>query len=164
MSGIRGVHARCPWRAAAWLAAAWLAVCVAGCGGSGQPPVYSNTYSYLADLAGGNFTNACSLLDGRARLVLERSAGHKVSCARAFAVCLPSRVLVASQDQSQLLYATVELSVHGSKAVADLKGTPVADALKRVSLAKQRGLWKLTSYGDGLTGCARRHHRRHRAH
>lgn len=164
MTGLGRVHPRWAGWAAAWLTATCLAVCLAGCGGSGQPPVYSNTYGYLTDLANGNFTGACSLLDGHARSALERSAGHRVSCTRAFALCLPSRAQVATQDQSQLLYATVVLNVHGSKAVAELKGTPVADALRHLTLAKERGLWKLSSYGDGLKGCSRRHQRRHHAH
>ncbi len=66
------------------------------------------------------------------------------------------------KDQTQLLYATVDISIDGAKASAQVSGTPVADAIKHFTLAEQRGNWTLTSYGQGLTGCRRPPAAKHR--
>ncbi len=132
-----------------------LAACVVGCGESSQPPAYVASDGYLKALAEGNYSSACAQLDPRARARVDRSPGHRVSCARAFTLCLPNRVRVLKKDQTQLLYATVDINIDGSTASAQVSGTPVANAVKHFTLADQRGHWKLTSYGQELTGCRR---------
>jgi hypothetical protein len=129
------------------------AVAGAGCGESQPPPVYAAINGYLNSLAAGNYASACGLLDSPARASLERSARSGGSCARALARCLPTRVQTLKQDQTQLLYANLDVSVHGSRASAAVGGTPVARAVRRVSLTRQGGRWKLTSYGERLTRC-----------
>jgi hypothetical protein len=70
--------------------------------------------------------------------------------------CLPYNAQVAKRDQSQLLYATVNITVKRSRADATVSGTAVARAVKEVSLAKEGRHWVLTSYGSAITGCAKR--------
>ena len=125
---------------------------VAGCGGSGPVPSDS-VQNYLSDLAEGNYGGACAQLDRPARDALLRLKGSRSSCTRVFTRCLPNSAITPTKDQSQLLYATVEVNQTGSKADAVVSGTPVARAVKEVTLAKKNGTWKLTSYGRGLTGC-----------
>jgi hypothetical protein len=126
---------------------------VTGCGESQPPPVYAAVNGYLNALAAGNYSNACGLLDGRARVSLERTARSRTSCARALARCLPNRAQTLKHDQTQLLYANLDVSVHGSRASAGVGGTAVARAVRRVNLARQQGRWKLTTYGEGLKSC-----------
>jgi hypothetical protein len=140
-----------------------MALCLAACGESPGSPIYGAANGYLSALANGNYSNACRWLDGRARRSLVHSTGARVSCQKAFVLCLPNQALVAKKDQSQLFYATVDMTVDGSKASAKVSGTPVADVLKRIALAgPSKGPWKVTSYGDGLKGCRERN--RHRGH
>jgi hypothetical protein len=142
--------------AAALVVTAW----VVGCGGSGPVPS-DPVQSYLSDLAEGNYGGACAQLDRRARDSLLRLYRSRTSCAGVFTRCLPDRAIAPKKDQSQLLYATVQVDRHGSTANAVVSGSPVARAVKEVTLAEQRGTWKLTSYGRGLTGCPGKHgHRR----
>jgi len=139
------------------LAAALAALlCLVGCGESQPPPVYAATNNYLNALAAGNYASACAVLDGRARASLTKLAGSRVSCARAFTLCLPNRAENLKQDQAQLYYATTDIHTHGSTASATTSGTAVANALKRLTLAKEGGHWKVTSYGQGLKRCRRR--------
>jgi hypothetical protein len=133
---------------------------VAGCGGSGPVPS-DPVQNYLSDLAEGNYGGACAQLDRPARDALLRLKGSRSSCKRVFTRCLPDSAVTPKEDQSQLLYATVEVNQSGPKADAVVSGTPVAKAVKELTLAKENGTWKLTSYGRGLTGCpgASRHRR-----
>jgi hypothetical protein len=89
--------------------------------------------------------------------------GPRASCAKLFVQCLPSKATNISRDQAQLLYATIQVATHHHKADVTVAGTAVARALKRVTLAKERGTWKLTSYGDALQRCPRKEHRLHAA-
>jgi hypothetical protein len=132
-------------------AAIALTACVVGCGESMPSPVVTAVQSYLSALSEGNYSTACSLLDSRTRKSLLR--GSRTSCATAFTRCLPDNAQSAKRDQSQLLYATVQVSVDGSKAHATVSGTPVAGAIKRVTLARERRRWKLTSSGAALKAC-----------
>ena len=127
-------------------------VWVAGCGGSGPVPS-DPVQNYLSDLAEGNYGGACAQLDGRARASLLRLQGARSSCAKVFTRCLPDNATAPNKDQSQLLYATIEVNQTGPKAAAVVSGTPVAKAVGEVTLTKESGTWKLTSYGRGLTGC-----------
>lgn len=137
------------------VAALAVAVCLGGCGESQSPPAVLAAQSYLKSLAEGNYPAACALLDGRARTALSRRPGRRVSCARAFTRCLPDDAQVPKRDQSQLLFANVQVSIRGDTASAAVSGTPVARAVRHVTLAKEGRHWKLTSYGQGLTGCRR---------
>jgi hypothetical protein len=152
----RGAIPRRPWRLVALAAAATGAVALAGCGEQHAPPVYNAINGYLNSLAAGNYSSACALLDHRARAALVRSTRLRISCAKAFHRCLPNRAQTATKDQTQLLYANLDVSIQGSTASAAVSGTPVARAVRQVDLAKERGRWKLTSYGRGLTGCRQR--------
>jgi hypothetical protein len=148
-------------------AAVVLAAGGAGCGGGSLPPAYRVTDGYLKALALGNYGDACARLDRQARVSVERRSNQRSSCARVLARCTPHHIRVNRQDPTQLLYATIDLTINGSTAVARVHGTPVADAIRRVGLAKQGGRWRLTSYGQRLIRCRRRagsprHKRTHR--
>jgi hypothetical protein len=130
-----------------------VAVGVGGCGDSMPSPVDTAVQNYLTALSEGNYSGACALLDRRTRKSLVRSTGSRTSCATAFTRCLPNNAQSAKRDQSQLAFATVQVIVDGSKAHANVSGTAVARAIRRVTLARQRGRWKLTSYGKALRAC-----------
>jgi hypothetical protein len=137
---------------------------LAGCGSGSQPPgPYDVVSNYLSRIAEGNYSSACGLLDTGARDALIRKMGPRASCAKLFVQCLPSKATNISRDQAQLLYATIQVATHHHKADVTVAGTAVARALKRVTLAKERGTWKLTSYGDALQRCPRKEHRLHAA-
>jgi hypothetical protein len=103
------------------------------------------------------------LLDTGARDALIRKMGSRISCPKVFVRCLPSNATHIRHDQAQLLYATILVATHHHRADVKLAGTAVARAIKRVSLAKERGTWKLTSYGDALQRCPHKEHRLHAA-
>ena len=133
---------------------------LAGCGsGSGPPGPYSAVSNYLSQIAEGNYSNACGMLDPGVRAALIKRMGSRTTCSKLFVQCLPSKATNISRDQSQLLYATIQVATHHHKANATVAGTAVARAIKRVTLAKERRTWKLTSYGDALRKCPRREHR-----
>lgn len=127
-----------------------LALCMVGCAQPPPPPYQVAAQSYLSALAEGNYDNACALLDGRTLARLTRS---RVTCAGFYHRCLPNDALKLKLDQSQLLYATLQVSRRGSRAEATASGTAVAEAISHVTLADEDGHWKLTSFGSGLTGC-----------
>jgi hypothetical protein len=145
-------------------AALALVVCLAGCGASAPSPVDTAVQHYLNALAEGNYSNACALLDRRTRDSLLKSKGSRTTCSAVYTRCLPDDAQVLNRDQSQLLFANVQVSVEGSKAAAAVSGTAVARAIKKVTLAKEHGHWKLTSYGKGLNGCRRLHRAAHSHH
>lgn len=132
-----------------------LAASLVGCGGSGTPGQYVAVSNYLSQIAEGSYKGACGLLDSGTRESLIRAMGGRVSCASLFVRCLPSNALKINQDQSQLLYASIAVSTHRKKATATVSGTAVASAISHVTLAKERGTWKLTSYGVALERCPR---------
>lgn len=137
-----------------------VAALLAGCGEAKTPPDLVAVNSYLNALAEGNYSNACNLLVPGTEAALIKSTGKRVSCPEAFHRCLPDSALIPKQDQSQLLFATVDLSVVGKKGSATVAGNPVARVVHRVTLVKQGQIWKLTSYGVGLQGCKLRERRR----
>jgi hypothetical protein len=140
-----------------------VALAVVGCGESQTPPVYAAVDGYLTSLAQGNFSGACAHLNGAGRHSLARATGSRKSCVKIFDRCLPDRVRTDSKDQTQLNYATVDITTHGATGSATVAGTAVARVVKRVTLAKEGRIWKLTSYGEGLKGCRRRASRRSHA-
>jgi hypothetical protein len=129
-----------------------LALCVAACGESATPPV-DVVQNYLNDLGAGNYAAACGLLDKRARDAPLKSAKPRVTCAKVFVRCLPDNVIRLAHDQTQLLYASIQLNVTGTTASASVGGTVVARAIRNVTLAEQQGIWKLTSYGQAVSRC-----------
>jgi hypothetical protein len=132
---------------------------VAGCGESQTPPVYAAVDGYLTSLAQGNYATACTYLNGKGRRSLAKATGSHKSCAKVFDHCLPDQVRTASKDQTQLNYATVDITTNGAKGSATVAGTAVARIVKRVVLAKEGARWKLATYGAGLKGCRRKRSR-----
>lgn len=133
---------------------------LAGCESNSSPPgPYNVVSNYLSQIAEGNYSNACGLLDTGVRDALIKRMGSRTTCSKLFVHCLPSRATNISLDQSQLLYATIQVETHHHKADATVAGTAVARAIKRVTLAKERHTWKLTSYGDALRRCPHKDHR-----
>jgi hypothetical protein len=141
-----------------------LALLLAGCG------AYTASASqvvegYESALAEGSYSSAChNFLTAHAKTLLIRKARAK-NCAAAIAHCLPNDALNPKKDQSQLFYANVATSGHGSGTTVSINGNPVANAIRHVSLAPKPGGWILTSYGEGFTGCQPHpHNRRGRRH
>ena len=109
--------------------------------------------NYLNDIGAGNYDGACGLLDKRARDAPLKSAKPRITCAKVFVRCLPDNVIRLARDQTQLLYASIQLNVTGKTASATVGGTVVARAIRNVTLADQQGIWKLTSYGQAVNRC-----------
>jgi hypothetical protein len=129
-----------------------LALCIAACGESPTPP-FQVVQNYLNDIGAGNYDGACGLLDKRARDAPLKSAKPRITCAKVFVRCLPDNVIRLARDQTQLLYASIQLNVTGKTASATVGGTVVARAIRNVTLADQQGIWKLTSYGQAVNRC-----------
>jgi hypothetical protein len=121
---------------------------LAGCG-STAPTAYSVVNSYLTAIGEGNYSAACGLLDHAAR------ASLRPSCTALFKRCLVNKALALARDQTQQLYAGINLSTHGSTAVAAVRGTAVARTVRRVTLAERSGNWRLTSAGAAFRHCRR---------
>jgi hypothetical protein len=128
-------------------------VCAVGCGESSTTPPVDVVQNYLNDLGAGNFTGACALLDKRAREAPLKSVRPRITCSTVFARCLPNNVTRLKRDQTQLLYASIQMNVTADRASADVSGTAVARAIRRVTLADERGNWKLTTYGHAVHQC-----------
>jgi hypothetical protein len=109
--------------------------------------------NYLNDVGAGNYAGACALLDKRTREAPLKSARPRIGCAKVFVRCLPDDVIRLARDQTQLLYASIQLNVNGDKASADVSGTAVARAIRKVTLSNEAGTWKLTDYGKAVHGC-----------
>lgn len=135
-------------RRAACVAVLTLALVAAACG-STAPTAYSVVDSYLKALGEGNYANACGLLDQSARRSLHGP------CQTVFARCLPNEAGAFASDQTQQLFANINLTTTGKTAVALVSGTAVARTVKRVTLADQGGNWRLTSPGEKLQRCRR---------
>ena len=131
---------------------------LAACGEAPTPPNEA-VQNYLNALGAGNYTNACSFLDTRARESLIRAAPARSTCAGIFSRCLPHKTIVLGKDQTQLLYANIEVSRAGADATAQVSGTLVASELKRVTLINERAGWELTGFGQAIERCrlVRRH-------
>ena len=134
---------------------------IAACGESPTPP-NEVVQNYLNALGAGNYVNACGFLDAQARDALVRSAPIRTSCAGIFRKCLPHQTIVLNQDQTQLLYANIDVSTSGSNAAANVSGTLVATELKHVTLRDERGVWMLTGFGEAIERCRLARHRHSR--
>lgn len=137
------------------------AVLLAGCGEAPNPPI-AIVQNYLNALGGGGYANACGMVDKQEFAALMRSKHVRTSCAAFIGHCLPNRSLKPKSDQTQLLYANIDvrLSEHGTVADADTSATPVATELRHVTLKHEHGIWKFTGFGRAIEACrpaARRH-------
>ena len=130
-----------------------LALCGVGCGESSTTPPVDVVQNYLNDLGAGNYSGACALLDKRTREAPLRSVRPRISCSTVFARCLPDNVTRLTHDQTQLLYASIQVNVAGDTGSANVSGTTVARAIRNVTLANEQGNWKLTSYGQAVHQC-----------
>jgi hypothetical protein len=124
-----------------------LAAFLASCGQS-QPSPGEIAQNYVNAVAEGNYAGACALLDGRAREALHTSTRSRAGCAALLARCLPTNASVLQKDQAQLFYANVEVTTDGPRAAVRTSGTAVARRIREVTLAKERGHWQLTTYGE----------------
>lgn len=141
------------------LALAVGAACVVGAAGCGNANVVTPAdvaQNYVYQVAEGNYPAACALLDPRTRETLVSAAGSALSCPRLLARCLPAGSTALRHDPVQLLYANVELQVHGPRAEVGLSGTTVASAAKAVTLVRRHAVWRLTSPGRSITRCVGR--------
>jgi hypothetical protein len=143
-----------------------IAVLLAGCGETPNPPIVI-VQKYLDALGGGGYATACGMVDTRELAALMRSKHVRMSCATFFSRCLPNRSLTPKSDQTQLLYANIDvrLSDHGAVADADTSATPVATELTHVTLKHEHGVWKFVGFGRAIEGCrpGTQWHKRHRA-
>ncbi len=144
------------------------AVLIAGCGDTPNPPI-AIVQNYLNALGGGEFTNACAMVDGQAFASLTRAKHVHMDCAQLFKRCLPNQSLVSKKDQTQLLYANIDVSLsdNGKVANADTSATPVATELRHVTLKHEHGTWKFTGFGRAIQACraaAHKHTHKHPHH
>ena len=130
------------------------AVLLSACGEAPNPPV-AIVQNYLNALGGGEYNTACGMVDGQALDALMRTKHVHVSCATLLRRCLPNRSLVLKSDQTQLLYANINvtLSDKGTVADADTSATTVATELKHVTLRHEHGVWKVTGFGQAIEAC-----------
>jgi hypothetical protein len=154
-------------QAAVGACAVTVALLLSGCGESPNPPI-AFVQNYLNALGGGNYNSACAMVDPQAFASLARAKHVHISCAKLFDRCLPNRSLVNKKDQTQLLYANIDvtLSDKGKVANADTSATTVATELKHVTLQHEKGAWKFTGLGRAIEAChlsAHKHKPRHPA-
>jgi Prokaryotic lipoprotein-attachment site len=122
------------------------AALLAGCGQTGPGPIDA-VDNYVGSVAEGDFTDACAALDSHAQTELARFMRSRGGCATLLARCFPDVSTLLSQDQTQLLYGTVQISLHGRRGTALTGGTQVAKAVHEVNLIESMGQWELDSYG-----------------
>ena len=108
------------------------------------------------------------MVDGQALAALTRAKHVHISCQTLFKRCLPNRSIVLKSDQTQLLYANINVSLsdNGKVANADTSATQVATELKHVTLKHENGTWKFTALGQAIEACRptaheHKHHLRH---
>jgi hypothetical protein len=144
---------------------------VAACGHANVVTPSDITQNYVDAIAEGNYPGACKLLLARTQAALVAAAGTREGCAPLLDRCLPNKITVSAADQSQLLYVTIDIQTSGPTAQGTLSGLPVARAIRRVTLVRKRGTWRLTTPGQAVTRCVHelqakhaRRVRRRRAH
>ena len=116
-----------------------MAVLLAGCGTAPNPPS-AIVQNYLNVLGGGEYATACGMADSHALEALLRSKHARLSCAKLFRRCLPNRSIVLKSDQTQLLYANINVSLsdNGKIANADTSATPRAVSVCTNDVATSR--------------------------
>ncbi|HEX3977428.1 MAG TPA: hypothetical protein VHW96_14265 [Solirubrobacteraceae bacterium] len=131
-----------------------VAAVVSGCGEAPNPPI-AIVQNYLNALGGGEFATACAMLDGQALQALTREKHVRMSCAQLFSRCLPHQSIALKSDQTQLLYANINVSLsdNGTVANADTSATRVATELKHVTLKHEHGVWRFTGFGQAIEAC-----------
>jgi hypothetical protein len=149
------------WAIVSVAAALAPAVGLAGCGDS-STPAFDVVQSYVSAVAEGNGVSACGMFDARTKRMLLRRLPPGTTCPSVFRRCLPDYATIINKDQTQLLYARIVVTYHGSRAEAALGGTAVGRALRSVTLRDKRGVWHLTSFGHEIETCHL--HRRHGGH
>jgi hypothetical protein len=142
-----------------------VAVLLSGCGTAPNPPI-AIVQTYLNALGGGEYPAACSMVDSQALESLIRSKHVRISCAALFRRCLPNKSIVLKSDQTQLLYANINVSMsqNGKVANADTSATPVATELRHVTLKHEHGVWKFTGFGRAIEACHAAAHKRKARH
>ena len=135
---------------------------LAACGNANVVTASDVTQNYIDAIAEGNYPGACSLLEPHTRAAMVASARTHESCEALLNRCLPNNIEVSAADQSQLLYVTIDLQTSGRTAQGTLSGLPVARAVRRVTLVRQHGRWRLTTAGQAVTRCVHRLHAGHR--
>lgn len=143
------------------------AVALSGCGESPNPP-NAFVQNYLNALGGGEFNTACGMADGQALAALIRQKHVHIGCAALFKRCLPNDAIVPKADQTQLLYANIDVSLSdkGTIANADTSATRVATELAHVTLKHEHGTWKFIGFGHVFEACrptAHKHKPKHHA-
>jgi hypothetical protein len=156
--GVRRAPGR--WGMGRALAGLVAAVALAACGSQALSPV-DIAQNYVYAISEGNYAGACALLEPQTRAALLTSAHWSRGCASLFGRCLPNEAQIAAADQSQLLYANVDLTTSGDRARAALSGTRVARGVRVVTLAHRHDEWRLTSPGHALQRCVPRLRRAH---
>ncbi len=155
-------------RAAIGVLTVAVTVLVAGCGEAPTPPI-DFVQNYLNALGGGDYATACAMADGQALQTLMRAKHVRTSCPTLFRRCLPNRSITLKKDQTQLLYANINVSLSdkGTVADADTSATEIATELKHVTLKHEHGTWKFTGFGKAIEACRpaahKPHQPRHRA-
>jgi hypothetical protein len=131
-----------------------LVAVLSGCGDAPNPPI-AIVQNYLNALGGGEYATACGMADSQALEALMRSKHARISCAKLFSRCLPNRSITLKSDQTQLLYAEINVSLSHNDTVADAdtSATPVATELKHVTLKHEKGIWKFTGFGRAIEVC-----------
>ncbi len=117
-----------------------------GCG-RGSPSPGEITQNFVNAIAEGDYVTACGLLNSDAMGKLQRTMRSAASCSALLARCLPTDASQLQKDQAQLFYSNVVVAVSGAHATVQTSGTAVANRIRSVTLAKQKGQWVLTSYG-----------------
>ncbi|HYZ81841.1 MAG TPA: hypothetical protein VE571_11250 [Solirubrobacteraceae bacterium] len=137
-----------------------MAVLLAGCGEAPNPPI-AVVQNYLNALGGGGYANACAMIDRQALAALMRSKHARMSCATFLHRCLPNRTIKLKSDQTQLLYANINVSLshNGTVADADTSATQVATELKHVTLKHEHRGWRFTGLGRAIEACRPTAHR-----
>lgn len=149
-------------RAAGLLAIVALCAGLAACGDQNVVTPGDVAGNYVYAIAEGNFSAACALLDPHARAALIAAHPSRGGCPGVMRDCLPSGSRRSSGDQSQLLYANTDVTIHGNRASVALSATPAASATRLVHLIHHQGRWRLSTPGVAISRCltAARHHRR----
>jgi hypothetical protein len=124
-----------------------LFLALAGCG-TPPPGPGTVTENYVTNVAQGDFVSACATLDARTRGRLSSYMRSRAPCRVLLARCFPTRASDLQKDQLQLYYSNVNVVLSGSTARVQTSGTAVANRIRRVTLAQERGVWRLTSYGE----------------
>lgn len=125
---------------------------LAGCGSSAPQPG-DIAENYMSAVAVGNYSGACSMLTPRARAALVSAKARRHSCEFVFRHCIHIDTLALKRDQTQLLFADIEPVIHGAHSSVAVSGTAVAHELRRLTMVRVRGSWRIVGAGRALSRC-----------